>query len=76
MDELFGNNPSGKFIEGKELTLDDVGSKVTYVPRHANGDAAHKDSEGGTIKRWTEHGVFVNFVRNTCRTNFSDLVWG
>lgn len=66
----------GKFIEGKELTSDDIGSKVTYIPPHANGNASHPDAEGGTIKRWTEHGVFVDFTRNVCRCNFEHLVWG
>lgn len=69
-----GANPSGKYIEGKELTEEDIGSKVTHVPKHKNGDAT--GCEGGTIKRWTEHGVFVDYVKNICRTDFSDLVWG
>ncbi len=72
VDELF----SGYFIEGVELTEEHIGSKVTYVPRHANGDASHKDCEGGTIKRWNDGGVFVDYVRNVCRTDFADLVWG
>lgn len=76
MEDFNDNNPSGYFIEGKELTYEDVGSKVTYIPPHANGNASHEDSEGGTIKRWTQHGVFVDFTRNVCRTKFADLVWG
>lgn len=70
------DNPTGKFIEGKELNLSDLGSIVTYIPIHANGDASHIDSKQGTIKRWTEHGVFVNFTSNVCLTKFSQLMWG
>ena len=70
------SNPIGKFIEKIELNESHVGSKVTYIPRHANGNAAHPDSEGGRIKSWNDGGVFVDYVRNTARTNFEDLVWG
>ncbi len=70
------DNPVGKFIDGKPLTEEHVGSKVTYVPRHANGNASHPDCEGGRIKRWNDGGVFVDYVRNVARTNFDDLVWG
>jgi hypothetical protein len=70
------DNPPGKFIEGKELTEGNIGDKVTYIPRHANGDASHKDAEGGRIKRWNDGGVFVDYTRNVCRTDFNDLVWG
>jgi len=69
-------NPSGKHIEGVELTEEHVNSKVTYIPQHANGNASHPDAEGGHIKRWNDGGVFVIYPHNTCRTNFKDLVWG
>lgn len=69
-------NPSNMFIENVELTEEHVNSKVTYIPRHAKGDASHKDCEGGRIKSWNDGGVFVIYVANTCRTDFSDLVWG
>jgi len=69
-------NPEGKFIEGRELTSESVGSKVTYIPNHANNDASHEDCEGGHIKRWNNGGVFVIYKSNTCHTNFNDLVWG
>lgn len=69
-------NPINCFIQGKELTEKNIGDKVTYIPRHANGDASHPDSEGGRIKSWNDGGVFVDYVRNTARTNFEDLVWG
>lgn len=63
-------------IEGTKLTEEHIGSKVTYIPRHANGDASHKDAEGGTIKRWNEYGVFVNYISNTKLTPYECLVWG
>lgn len=69
-------NPKGKYIEKKELTEESVGSKVTYIPTHANGDASHPDAEGGTIKSWNDGGVFVDYTRSVQRTNFNDLVWG
>ena len=69
-------NPTGKFIQNIELTEEHVGSKVTYVPSHADGDASHSDVEGGTIKSWNEGGVFVDYIKNVCRTDFKDLVWG
>jgi len=69
-------NPAGKLIEGIKLTGEHIGSKVTYIPPHANGDASHVDSAGGRIKSWNDGGVFVDFVKNTCRCNFEHLVWG
>ena len=70
------NNPKDCFIQNIELTEEHIGSKVTYIPNHANGNAGHKDCEGGTIKRWNNHGVFVIYRSNTYITNFKDLVWG
>lgn len=70
------SNPKGKFIEGRELTESDIGSKVTYVPSHANNDARHPDCEGGRIKSWNDGGVFVDYTRNICKTDFKDLKWG
>ena len=46
-------------IENVVLEEDHIGSKVTYIPPHANGNASHKDSEGGRIKRWNDKFVFV-----------------
>ncbi len=63
-------------IEGVPLTEEHIGSKVTYVPRHANKNASHVDCEGGHIKSWNDGGVFVIYKSNTCRTDFADLVWG
>lgn len=69
-------NPEGQFIENIELNDTHIGSKVTYIPRHAFGNASHADCEGGRIKSWNDGGVFVDYVRNTARTDFKDLVWG
>lgn len=63
-------------IEGRILTDDDKGSKVTYVPTHAFGDKSHPDCEGGTLMHWNASGAMVDYVRNKCRTDFTDLVWG
>jgi len=63
-------------IENVVLEEDHIGSKVTYIPPHANGNASHKDSEGGRIKRWNDKFVFVDFTRNTCACRPEDLVWG
>jgi hypothetical protein len=63
-------------IAGRELTDSDIGSKVTYVPTHAQGNAGHPDAESGTIMHWNERGVMVDYTRNKCRTDFRDLRWG
>jgi hypothetical protein len=64
-------------IEGRVLQKSDVGSKVTYVPNHANGNAQHEDCEGGTIASWNSHYVFVNYGTGTNKaTSARDLVWG
>jgi hypothetical protein len=69
-------NPEGKYIDGKPLTEEHIGSKVTYIPSHAFGNAGHKDCEGGHIKSWNDGGVFVQYSGNTARTDFNDLIWG
>ena len=69
-------NPKGKLIQGIELTESHIGAKVTYVPRHANGNASHPDAEQGRIKRWNEDGVFVDYIKNVCHTDFNDLIFG
>jgi len=73
---MIEDNPKGFYIEGIELTEEHIGSKVTYIPRNANGNISHKDCEQGRIKRWNDGGVFVDYTKNICRTNFKDLVWG
>lgn len=69
-------NPRGKYIDGIELGVEHIGSKVTYIPKHAKGDASHPASAGGRIKSWNDRGVFVDYTTNVCHTNFSDLIWG
>ena len=80
MEKLFpqSSDPTKAIqIQGRELTQDDVGSKVTYVPLHAEGDAGHKDCEGGTISSWNDTYVFVNYGTGTNQaTSPSDLIWG
>lgn len=64
-------------IAGKFLTHEDIGSKVTYVPTHADGNASHPDAEGGTISSWNEYCVFINYGTGTNKsTRPEDLVWG
>lgn len=61
---------------GKALTDDDIGRRVTYVPGHVDGDAGHPDCETGTLMHWNNAGAMVDYGRNKCRTNFTDLIWG
>jgi hypothetical protein len=64
-------------IEDVELTNEHKGSKVTYIPSHAHGSAAHPDCEGGTISSWNNWFVFVNYGKGTnAATRTEDLVWG
>lgn len=64
-------------IQGREVTEEDVGSKVTYVPRHAHGDASHKDAEGGIISSIGKTGIFVEYGRGTPKLTPPELlVWG
>lgn len=64
-------------IEDRELTKEDHGSKVTYIPNHANGNTDHKDCKGGTIASWNDHYIFVNYGTGTNQaTRSQDLVWG
>lgn len=64
-------------IEGITVTEKNIGDLVTYVPRHVNGDANHKDAEKGNISSINDHFVFVKFKYasgQACRPD--DLVWG
>lgn len=64
-------------IEGREVTQEDIGSPVTYIPRHCGGDASHPDAEQGTISSFTEHALFVRFRSATGANTPPDLlVWG
>lgn len=54
-----------------------VGDKVTYVPRHAKGNAGHPDCEGGIVTSMNDTCVFVEYGTGTSQgTNRDDLVWG
>jgi hypothetical protein len=75
MRSEIGLPPTGKYIQGIELTSSHIGLSVLYVPRHAHGDTNHKDCEKGKIKSWNEGGVFVDYKRNVCRTDFNDLIF-
>ncbi|MCX6217585.1 DUF1643 domain-containing protein [Spirosoma sp.] len=63
-------------IDGRVLVAADIGSKVTYVPTHAHGNRSHPDCEPGTLIGWNSVGAMVDYVRNKCRTDYTDLVWG
>ena len=64
-------------IEGINLAEDSIGSKVTYLPNHVDGDASHPDCEGGTISSWNAYYIFVDYGKGTCAaTRSENLVWG
>ena len=63
-------------IENTTLTRDNTGHKVTYVPRHAHGNANHKDAECGVISSWNDKFVFVDYRGNIKATPPELLVWG
>lgn len=69
------NEKSGHKIEGIEVTLDNIGEYVTYMPNHAHGDFKHKDVMRGKIKNWSSIGLFVEYPHNTCLTRPEDLRW-
>ena len=69
--------PSGLFIEGREVIGDDIGSPVTYIPPHANGDASHPDCDRGHISSFNDTYVFVRFnAPNGQACNPDQLRWG
>lgn len=63
-------------IQGRSVSAADIGSKVTYVPLHAEGNASHKDCECGTISSWSRSCIFVNYGGGSQATSPSDLIWG
>lgn len=54
----------------------DLDGNLTEPSKVVRGWAGHEDSETGSIIRWNDGGVFVDYGRNRCRTDFRDLVWG
>lgn len=66
-------------IEGRELNIEEhYLSPVTYVPRHAGGNAGHKDCEQGVIINVGYDSVKVLYCksRTVQNTEPEDLVWG
>jgi hypothetical protein len=47
----------------KNQEVIEVGDRVIYVPRHADGDINHPDCEYGIVKEIALNGIFVNYVR-------------
>jgi len=76
-----GNNPKQEsmkqIIENKELTAEDIGSPVHYIPPHAQGDVYHKDVERGHLSSFNEHGIWVRF-KAACgaKCKPENLMWG
>jgi hypothetical protein len=75
---FFKPKPMNKLlIEDIEVTDEDIGSPVTYIPPHANGDASHQDSQRGTVSSFNDTYVFVKFHSpngQACKPE--QLVWG
>lgn len=78
---------SGKYRERKKVKTmkigntkiikEHIGTKVTYIPPHAKGNAGHKDCQGGTIGSWNSSFIFVNYGTGTnAATKPENLVWG
>lgn len=65
------------FIEGIEVTEEHIGSPVTYIPQHAEGNASHPDSQRGHISSFNDTYVFVRYsAPNGAATRPENLVWG
>lgn len=63
-------------IKGTKLEDKHIGSKVTYVPRHAD-NPNHPDVEGGTIASWNDEFVFVDYGTGTNKATPPELLmWG
>ncbi len=69
------NNTIVAYISADQLTSNDIGRAVRYIPIHASDDPTHADCEDGKLLSWNEHGAMIDYGRNQCRTNFSDLIW-
>ena len=66
-------------IEGRDVTNEfNYLDKVTYVPKHAEGNAGHPDCEQGVIIRVDPPIVKVLYCkgRTVQATDPDDLVWG
>jgi len=51
-----------------------VGDKVTYVPRHAKGDASHPDCEEGIVTSMNDKFVFVEYGTGTAKGTDRDFL--
>ncbi len=60
-----------------EVTEDDIGRFVIYIPGHAKGDRNHKDCERGFITSFNDHSVFVRYGlgSTSAGTGRQDLEW-
>ena len=58
----------------------DYMSPVTYIPNHANGNAAHPDCELGVLMSFNDEDGYVRVLycrsRTVQSTRPEDLVWG
>ena len=66
-------------IEKREVTTErNYLDPVTYIPAHANGNAAHPDCEQGVIISVEEKAIRVLYCkgRKVQQTNANDLVFG
>jgi hypothetical protein len=63
-------------IENTIISDEHIGSKVTYIPSHAQKNANHKDAEQGHIKSWNDRFVFVQYITGVKATPPELLVWG
>lgn len=64
-------------IEDREVTESDIGSPVTYIPPHVEGDANHADVSRGNISSFNDMYVFVRFNAPNGQACGPDrLVWG
>ena len=48
-------------ITGLSITENLIGTKVIYIPTHAENDVRHKDCERGVISSWNDTCVFVKY---------------
>lgn len=64
-------------IQNMELTENDIGRAVKYIPLHAHGDESHPDVEYGTITSFNKNYVFVRYKNRGIpqATSPDDLIW-
>lgn len=65
-------------VDGAELSMNDVGRMVAYLPAHVHGSMDHPDVELGYLVDWNEQFIFVRYNDSpTCAkaTRPQDLRW-